>query len=66
MNDYVKSDLMRYYGKYDTRTFIKAYMKNSTFRFQYAFRMSQCSGFAKIWGGGTVETQLYQKSDTIA
>lgn len=24
MNDYIKSDLMRYYGKYDTFTFLKA------------------------------------------
>ena len=39
MNDYVKSDLMRYYGKYDSATFIKAYLLNETFRFQYALRI---------------------------
>lgn len=50
MNDYVKSDLMRYYGKNDFPTFIKAYLKNSTFRLQYAFRMCQSSGPARILG----------------
>ena len=50
MNDYVKSDLMRYYGKHDTLTFIKAYCKNSTFRFQYAFRMCNSKGFTKYIG----------------
>lgn len=50
MNDYVKSDLMRYYGRCDVSTFFKAYLKDSTFRFQYAFRLSQCSGFKKIFG----------------
>ena len=50
MNDFVKSDLMRYYGKYDMCTFIKAYLNNRTFRFQYAFRLSQCSGVAKLAG----------------
>ena len=50
MNDYVKSDLMRYYGKYDTVTFLKAYLKNSTFRFQCAFRLSRSSGLEKIIG----------------
>lgn len=50
MNDYVKSDLMRYYGKYDMLTFFKAYFENRTFRFQYAFRLSQCSGITKLIG----------------
>ncbi len=50
MNDYVKSDLMRYYGKYDRRTFLKAYFKNRTFRFQYALRMSQRKGLARLFG----------------
>ena len=45
MNDYIKSDLMRYYGKYDILTFITAYLKNRTFRFQYAFRLCHCTGF---------------------
>lgn len=50
MNDYVKSDLMRYYGKCDKLTFCKAYMKNSTFRFQYALRLTHCSGLIKLIG----------------
>lgn len=50
MNDYIKSDLMRYYGKYNTITFIKAYLTNRTFRFQYAFRLCHCKGIAKLFG----------------
>ena len=50
MNDYIKSDLMRYYGKYDCFTFFKAYLLNSTFRFQYAFRMYQSKGISKLIG----------------
>lgn len=41
---------MRYYGKCDTATFLKAYWENSTFRFQYAFRLSQDSGITKLFG----------------
>ena len=50
MDDYVKSDLMRYYGKYDMLTFLKAYVTNQTFRFQYAFRLANRSGAAKLIG----------------
>ena len=50
MKNYIKSDLMRYYGKYDMVTFVKAYLSNSTFRFQVAFRLSQTTGFMKIIG----------------
>ena len=50
MNKYVKSDLMRYYGKYDIITFLKAYLCNRTFRFQYALRISQDKGIKKIIG----------------
>ncbi len=50
MNNYVKSDLMRYYGKYDRLTFFKAYLTSRTFRFQYAFRMCHCTGFKKLIG----------------
>ena len=50
VNDYIRSDLMRYYGKYDTATFMRAYFKNSTFRFQYAFRLCQRTGLAKAVG----------------
>ena len=48
MNDYIKSDLMRYYGKYDFGTFLKAYFRNGTFRFQYAFRLCHSTGFSKM------------------
>ncbi len=50
MNDYVKSDLMRYYGSYDVLTFLKAYLRNKTFRFQYAFRMSNSTGMERLLG----------------
>ena len=51
MNQYVKSDLFRYYGKSDWLTFVKAILRNDAFRFQYAFRMCQCRGVLKYWGG---------------
>lgn len=50
MNDYIKSDLMRYYGKYDGATFIKAYFTNPTIRFLCAFRLCHCTGLARILG----------------
>ena len=50
MNEYVKSDLFRYYGKADFLTFVKGYLLNRTFRFQYALRMCQTSGFSRLWG----------------
>mgnify|MGYP005787361413 CR=1 FL=1 len=50
MNNYVKSDLMRYYGKYDAFTFFKAYLLNRTFRFQYAFRLCNEKGIKRIFG----------------
>ncbi len=50
MNDYVKSDLYRYYGKNDVPTFLRGYLLNRTFRFQYAFRMCQTKGLKRYWG----------------
>lgn len=50
MNEYVRSDLFRYYGKYDTKTFLKAIFKNRVFRFQYILRMCQTEGISKYWG----------------
>lgn len=50
MNEYIKSDLMRYYGKYTMATFIKAYLTNRTFRFQYAFRLCHERGILYLWG----------------
>lgn len=50
MNEYVKSDLKRYYGKYNYKTFVKAIIKNRAFRFQYVFRMCQKSkGISKLY-----------------
>lgn len=50
MNDYIKSDLYRYYGSCDAKTFIKALIKNNTFRFQCAFRLCNDNGIRKIIG----------------
>ncbi len=50
MNDYVKSDLMRYYGDYKTITFIRAILRSRTFRFQYALRLCQDKGLKKVIG----------------
>ena len=50
MKDYIKSDLMRYYGKYDIITFFIAYLRNRTFRFQFAFRLYHGKGLVKLIG----------------
>ena len=50
MNEYIKSDLYRYYGKDDFITFLKGYLLNRTFRFQYALRMCQTSGLSRYYG----------------
>lgn len=50
MNKYFKSDLFRYYGKYDLLTFLKAMYQSPTIRFQYALRMSQDTGINKLFG----------------
>ncbi len=48
MIQYVKSDLFRYYGKSGGMTFIKAIIRNGTFRFQFVFRMCQAKGILKL------------------
>lgn len=50
MNRYIKSDLIRYYGKSDVFVFLKAYFRNRTFRFQCAFRLCRAEGIMKIIG----------------
>lgn len=50
MNEYIKSDLMRYYGKCDMLTFLYAYLANRTFRFQVAFRLCHLGGGMKALG----------------
>lgn len=47
MNDYVKSDLMRYYGNCKMTTFLRA-LRSKTFRFQFAFRMCHSGGGIKV------------------
>lgn len=49
INDYVKSDLVRLLGKYNSKLFIKALCFNSTFRFLYIFRMSQAHRGNLFW-----------------
>lgn len=39
MNEYVKSDLFRYYGDCKFSTFLRALLRDRTFRFQYIFRL---------------------------
>ncbi len=48
--EYIKSYLFRYYGKNNFLTFIKAYLRNKTFRFQCAFRMCNGKGLSKYIG----------------
>ena len=50
INDYIKSDLKRYYGKYSFLLFLKALIIDSTFRFQFVFRLCQTKGVTKIIG----------------
>lgn len=50
MNEYMKSDLMRYYGKTDALTFAKGLFLNRTFRFQCILRLGAGSGFKKALG----------------
>jgi len=52
MNEYIKSDLMRYRGRCDGAAFVKEYLKNRTFRFQCAFRLCQSSGLSRLLGFG--------------
>lgn len=49
INDYIKSDLMRYYGKYDLTTLIKA-LKSRTIRFQLIFRICHMGGILGLIG----------------
>lgn len=65
MNDYVKSDLMRYYGKYDNITLIKAIIRNRTFRFQFIFRMCQQRGIERIIGRALWELNYTRRNIQI-
>lgn len=48
--EYIKSDCFRYKGKCDFSTRLKFYLKDSTFRWQVAFRMVNGSGIVKLIG----------------
>ena len=50
MTDYIKSDLIRYYGKTNFLIFLKVYLKNSTVRFQVAFWLCQGKEIVKLIG----------------
>lgn len=50
MNEYVKSDLFRYYGNCKVSTFLHALLRDRTFRFQYIFRLRQSTGLARQIG----------------
>ncbi len=47
---YIQSDCLRYYGKYDIGTIVRAYLKNSTFRWQCAYRLCRGKGIIKYIG----------------
>lgn len=51
MNNYIKSDVYRVYGKADLLTIIKAFIKDRTLRFQIILRMRQSDGFVRFIGG---------------
>lgn len=48
--DYIKSDVMRYYGKCDTLTILKSFRKSPTMRWQISFRMCHGTGIIKLIG----------------
>ena len=43
--EYIKSDIMRYYGDVSFVSFIKGYLKNNLIRWQVAFRLSNDPNF---------------------
>lgn len=47
---YIKSDCYRYSGKCDVRTLLKVYLRNSTFRWQVAFRLCKGKKFVEKLG----------------
>ncbi len=61
--EYIKSDLYRYYGKSDIRTFIKAYLLKPTIRWHVAFRLCNGNSICKmigyiLWILGTTRKQI--------
>lgn len=50
MNEYVKSDLYRYYGEVSIKVFLIAFLKNNAFRYMVGVRLSNSTGIEKIIG----------------
>lgn len=50
MIEYIKSDLYRYYGKTNLKTFLKGFFLNKTFRYQVYLRMCNSRGVSKLIG----------------
>lgn len=50
VTDYIKSDLMRYYGKYGFGTFVRGYLTNPLIRFQVAHRLCNAESPARFLG----------------
>ena len=46
--EYIKSDLYRYYGKVTLKNFLKAMLRNKSFKYQFWMRMCQIGGICKI------------------
>lgn len=63
MNEYVKSDLFRYTGRIDNRSFLRLYLKNHCFRYQVAFRLLNTKGISCLFG--TVLWYLRDRSISI-
>lgn len=51
LNEFIKSDLYRYYGKTDLNTLLKAYLKNATFRTQVSIRLCQSKSKIEVFFG---------------
>lgn len=49
MNEFIKSDLYRYYGKTDLVTFLRAMCSNSAFRYTCHNRLYTRGGYAGAW-----------------
>ena len=50
MNEYIKSDLYRYIGNTNLKSFFYCYRKEAGFRFSVAFRLINSKGWKKILG----------------
>ena len=51
MNDFIKSDLVRYGSKPNALGFLERYLRNGSFRWQVAFRLVNSRGLERLLGG---------------